>query len=91
MSPAEHFVHATVSSLYRRPSYFLIPLAVNDFANDVKANVIPQWNFVTPNLVNDVRLQTQCLLSPMIEPIHRDMTLRLTLLATGSTSGLSRC
>ncbi|KAI0698952.1 phosphoesterase family-domain-containing protein [Cerioporus squamosus] len=25
----------------------------NDFANDVKANEIPQWNFITPNLVND--------------------------------------
>ncbi|EJF61716.1 phosphoesterase family-domain-containing protein [Dichomitus squalens] len=25
----------------------------NDFANDVKADVIPQWSFVTPNLVND--------------------------------------
>ncbi|TFK82458.1 hypothetical protein K466DRAFT_590500 [Polyporus arcularius HHB13444] len=25
----------------------------NDFANDVKADVIPQWNFITPNLVND--------------------------------------
>ncbi|KAI0752732.1 phosphoesterase family-domain-containing protein [Daedaleopsis nitida] len=25
----------------------------NDFANDVKANDIPQWNFITPNLVND--------------------------------------
>ncbi|KAI0634299.1 phosphoesterase family-domain-containing protein, partial [Trametes polyzona] len=25
----------------------------NDFANDVKADTIPQWNFITPNLVND--------------------------------------
>ncbi|KAI0657500.1 phosphoesterase family-domain-containing protein [Cubamyces menziesii] len=25
----------------------------NDFANDLKANDIPQWNFITPNLVND--------------------------------------
>ncbi|KAH9854558.1 phosphoesterase family-domain-containing protein [Lenzites betulinus] len=25
----------------------------NDFANDVKADDIPQWNFITPNLVND--------------------------------------
>jgi hypothetical protein len=25
----------------------------NDFAADVKANAIPQWNFVTPNMVND--------------------------------------
>ncbi|KAL1948429.1 hypothetical protein VTO73DRAFT_12504 [Trametes versicolor] len=25
----------------------------NDFANDLKADVIPQWNFITPNLVND--------------------------------------
>ena len=30
-------------------------VTVNDFANDVKADVIPQWNFITPNLVNDVR------------------------------------
>ncbi len=29
---------------------------VNDFANDIKANAIPQWNFITPNLVNDVCL-----------------------------------
>ena len=28
---------------------------VNDFANDLKAGAIPQWVFVTPNLVNDVR------------------------------------
>ncbi|KAI0705371.1 phosphoesterase family-domain-containing protein [Earliella scabrosa] len=25
----------------------------NDFANDVQADAIPQWNFITPNLVND--------------------------------------
>lgn len=30
-------------------------LLVNDFAADLKADAIPQWNFVTPNLVNDVR------------------------------------
>ncbi|KAI0772894.1 phosphoesterase family-domain-containing protein [Trametes elegans] len=25
----------------------------NDFANDLKADVLPQWSFITPNLVND--------------------------------------
>lgn len=25
----------------------------NDFAADIKADVLPQWMFITPNLVND--------------------------------------
>lgn len=28
--------------------------SVNGFAADVNANVLPQWTFITPNLVNDV-------------------------------------
>jgi len=49
----KHNPHAVFDSIANVPARLSQIRNFNDFAADLNASVIPQWNFVTPNLVND--------------------------------------
>lgn len=49
----KHNPHAIFDSITTVPSRRSRIRNFNDFAVDVNASAIPQWNFVTPNIVND--------------------------------------
>lgn len=49
----KHNPHAVFDSITSIPARRELIRNFNDFAADLNASVIPQWNFITPNLVND--------------------------------------
>ena len=49
----KHNPHAVFDSITSIPARRQLIRNFNDFAADLNASVIPQWNFITPNLVND--------------------------------------
>lgn len=49
----KHNPHVVYDSITSVPSRLQRIRNFNDFAADLNASVIPQWNFITPNLVND--------------------------------------